>query len=132
VFEGPSDTPLLRLGWNKQDPRHIATVLADSPKVVILDIRYPTVPVAQLARHTAAVNALAWAPHSAGHVCTAGDDSQARGWGAGASAAPLPHAPAEACARDSRASRRRPSPASATYLVCVYVRVCVSMLVCRR
>lgn len=33
IFEGPSDTPLLRLGWNKQDPRFIATLLADSPKV---------------------------------------------------------------------------------------------------
>lgn len=33
IFEGPSDTPLLRLGWNKQDPRYIATLLADSPKV---------------------------------------------------------------------------------------------------
>ena len=29
----PGDTPLLRLGWNKQDPRYLATLLADSPKV---------------------------------------------------------------------------------------------------
>eukprot|EP00775_Hariotina_reticulata_P013146 gene13146-13276_t len=76
IFEGPSDTPLLRLGWNKQDPRFIATLLADSPKVVILDIRFPTVPITQLARHHGCVNALAWAPHSAGHICTAGDDCQ--------------------------------------------------------
>lgn len=47
-------------------------------QVVILDIRYPTTPLAQLARHTACVNALAWAPHSACHICTAGDDSQVR------------------------------------------------------
>jgi hypothetical protein len=33
IFEGPADTPLLRLGWNKQDPRYIATLVADSPKV---------------------------------------------------------------------------------------------------
>jgi hypothetical protein len=33
IFEGPGDAPLLRLGWNKQDPRYIATLLADSPKV---------------------------------------------------------------------------------------------------
>uniref|UniRef100_A0A383VYT8 Uncharacterized protein n=1 Tax=Tetradesmus obliquus TaxID=3088 RepID=A0A383VYT8_TETOB len=80
IFEGPADTPLLRLGWNKQDPRYIATLVADSPKVVILDIRYPTVPITQLARHNGCVNALAWAPHSASHICTAGDDCQALIW----------------------------------------------------
>jgi hypothetical protein len=45
-------------------------------QVVILDIRYPTVPITQLARHNGCVNALAWAPHSASHICTAGDDCQ--------------------------------------------------------
>ena len=77
IYESPQpDTPLLRLGWNKQDPRFMATILMDSCKVVILDIRYPTVPVAELERHQACVNAVAWAPHSACHICTAGDDSQ--------------------------------------------------------
>ena len=33
-------------------------------------------PVAELQRHTACVNAVAWAPHSSWHMCTAGDDSQ--------------------------------------------------------
>lgn len=77
IYESPQpDTPLLRLGWNKQDPRFMATILMDSCKVVILDIRYPTVPVAELERHQACVNAVAWAPHSSCHICTAGDDSQ--------------------------------------------------------
>ncbi|GLC39801.1 WD repeat-containing protein lwd1 [Pleodorina starrii] len=81
IYESPQpDTPLLRLGWNRQDPRYMATILLDSPKVVILDIRYPTLPVAELHRHQAPVNALAWAPHSAQHICTAGDDSQALIW----------------------------------------------------
>ncbi|PNW72299.1 hypothetical protein CHLRE_16g674000v5 [Chlamydomonas reinhardtii] len=81
IYESPQpDTPLLRLGWNRQDPRYMATILQDSPKVVILDIRYPTLPVAELCRHQAPVNALAWAPHSAQHICTAGDDSQALIW----------------------------------------------------
>lgn len=70
------DTPLLRLGWNKQDPRYMATILMDSSKVVVLDIRVPTVPVAELQRHQACVNSVAWAPHSPCHICTAGDDSQ--------------------------------------------------------
>ena len=104
------DTPLLRLGWNKQDPRYMATILMDSSKVVILDIRFPTLPVAELQvcrdvsapltlrlisdwhRHPlpstdvchfgwqSCVNAVAWAPHSSCHICTAGDDSQALIW----------------------------------------------------
>ncbi|CAI5467749.1 unnamed protein product [Closterium sp. Yama58-4] len=81
IYESPQpETPLLRLGWNKQDPRYMATILMDSPKVVILDIRFPTLPVAELQRHQACVNAIAWAPHSSCHICTAGDDSQALIW----------------------------------------------------
>lgn len=76
----PSPTPLVRLGWNKQDPRYMATIIMDSPKVVVLDIRYPTLPVVELHRHHAPVNAIAWAPHSSCHICTAGDDSQALIW----------------------------------------------------
>jgi DDB1- and CUL4-associated factor 7 len=49
-------------------------------QVVVLDIRFPTLPVAELQRHQACVNALAWAPHSSCHICTAGDDSQALIW----------------------------------------------------
>jgi len=81
IYESPMpETPLLRLGWNKQDARYMATILMDSSKVVVLDIRYPTMPVAELQRHQACVNSLAWAPHSSCHICTAGDDSQALIW----------------------------------------------------
>lgn len=80
IYESPNGQALLRLGWNKQDPRYMATLLMDSPKVVILDIRYPTLPIAELQRHQACVNTLAWAPHSSAHICTAGDDSQALIW----------------------------------------------------
>lgn len=31
--------PLLRLGWNKQDPNYIATFAMDSTKCYIIDIR---------------------------------------------------------------------------------------------
>ncbi|CAN6850415.1 unnamed protein product [Brassica oleracea var. botrytis] len=41
-------TPLLRLAWNKQNLRCMATILMDSNEVVILDIRWPTMPVAEL------------------------------------------------------------------------------------
>ncbi|XP_039132910.1 WD repeat-containing protein LWD1-like [Dioscorea cayenensis subsp. rotundata] len=76
----PAETPLVRLGWNKQDPRYMATIIMDSPKIVVLDIRFPTLPVVELQRHQASVNAIAWAPHSSCHICTAGDDSQALIW----------------------------------------------------
>ena len=55
----------------------------DSSRVTVLDIRYPTLPVAELQRHTANVNAICWAPHSAAHLCSAGDDSQALIWDLG-------------------------------------------------
>ncbi|XP_065871574.1 protein TRANSPARENT TESTA GLABRA 1 [Euphorbia lathyris] len=81
IYESPQpDTPLLRLAWNKQDLRYMATILMDSNKVVILDIRSPTMPVAELERHRASVNAIAWAPQSCRHICSAGDDSQALIW----------------------------------------------------
>lgn len=51
-------------------------LLFAAAQVIILDIRYPSVPITQLARHHSCVNALAWAPHSASHLCTAGDDAQ--------------------------------------------------------
>ena len=65
VYESPTpDTPLLRLGWNKQNPRYMATMEMDSAKVVVLDIRVPALPVAELKKHRAAVNTLAVALHS--------------------------------------------------------------------
>nr|QYO90093.1 transparent testa glabra 1 [Sicyos edulis] len=81
IYESPQpDTPLLRLAWYKQDLRYMATILMDSNKVVILDIRSPSVPVAELERHHSSVNAIAWAPRSCRHICSAGDDKQALIW----------------------------------------------------
>ena len=40
--------PLLRLGWNKLDHKYLATFLVDQNQVVILDIRAPSVPVAEI------------------------------------------------------------------------------------
>lgn len=81
IYESPQpDTPLLRLAWNKEDLTYMATILMDSNKVVILDIRSPTLPVAELERHKASVNAIAWAPQSSKHICSAGDDTQALIW----------------------------------------------------
>ena len=64
----------------KKDPNVIATFTVDSKRAIILDIRMPSTPVAQLGGHTASINASAWAPHSPCHICTAGDDNQALIW----------------------------------------------------
>lgn len=81
IYESPTPSvPLLRLAWNRQDPRFLATFALDSPKVLVLDIRFPTAPIADLSRHQAAVNTIAWAPHSTQHLCSAGDDAQALIW----------------------------------------------------
>ena len=58
----------------------MATFMVDSRRTVILDIRVPSLPVAELGGHLGCVNATAWAPHSSCHICTAGDDSQALIW----------------------------------------------------
>lgn len=39
LFEAPALQPLLRLQWNKVDPNYLATILTDSNKIMILDIR---------------------------------------------------------------------------------------------
>eukprot|EP01127_Copromyxa_protea_P022783 TRINITY_DN8347_c0_g1_i2.p1 TRINITY_DN8347_c0_g1~~TRINITY_DN8347_c0_g1_i2.p1 ORF type:complete len:331 (-),score=47.83 TRINITY_DN8347_c0_g1_i2:51-1043(-) len=80
IYETQDLTALVRLGWNKQDPNYIATIMADSPIVTILDIRVPSFPAAQLEGHQKSLTALSWAPHSSTHICTASDDRQALIW----------------------------------------------------
>mmetsp|Transcript_25829 Transcript_25829/g.79444 ORF Transcript_25829/g.79444 Transcript_25829/m.79444 type:complete len:385 (+) Transcript_25829:320-1474(+) len=80
IFETASLRPLLRLAWNKQDPNYLAAILADDPQTIILDVRVPSIPVAELGAHQASVNSIAWAPHSSCHLCTCSDDCQALIW----------------------------------------------------
>ncbi|KAL3784736.1 hypothetical protein ACHAW5_001603 [Stephanodiscus triporus] len=80
VYETPNLEPLLRLEWNRQDPNYLATFKVDSQYTIVLDIRQPCRPVAMLGGHAGCVNAVAWAPHSSCHICTAADDCQALIW----------------------------------------------------
>ena len=84
---------LLPVGCASQQPFLSTAIMSPSAEdhwqAVILDIRFPTLPVAELQRHQAAVNALAWAPHSSCHICTAGDDAQALIWDLTSMAKPL-------------------------------------------
>eukprot|EP00455_Lapot_gusevi_P016691 TRINITY_DN1867_c0_g2_i1.p1 TRINITY_DN1867_c0_g2~~TRINITY_DN1867_c0_g2_i1.p1 ORF type:complete len:141 (+),score=39.74 TRINITY_DN1867_c0_g2_i1:292-714(+) len=89
IYESPDLVPLLRLAWNKQDQYYLATFLMDQSKVVILDIRAPSIPVAELQGHSASANGIAWAPHSSCHICTAGDDRQALIWDLSAMPKPI-------------------------------------------
>jgi len=72
MYETVDKSPLLRLAWNKQDPNYVAVVALDSERVIILDVRVPSVAVTELVGHIGALNSVAWAPHSAHHICTAG------------------------------------------------------------
>nr|CAD1835302.1 unnamed protein product [Ananas comosus var. bracteatus] len=93
LYESPRpDTPLLRLAWNKVDRRYMAAVLMDSARVVVLDIRSPAVPVADLHRHAAPVNAVAWSPAAPRSLCSAADDGHALIWDL--PSPPLPRRPA--------------------------------------
>lgn len=73
IYETSDGMPLLRLTWNKQDPNYLATFQMDSSKVIVLDIRVPSIPVTELHGHVGAVNACHWAPHSSAHMCTTGE-----------------------------------------------------------
>ncbi len=94
------NVPLLRIAWNRLDNFYIAAASADSSRVVIIDVRMPSQPYTELAGqvnpatgvnsgHTASISAVAWAPHSACHIVTGGDDSQALIWDLSALPAPV-------------------------------------------
>ncbi|OAD72183.1 hypothetical protein PHYBLDRAFT_114101 [Phycomyces blakesleeanus NRRL 1555(-)] len=85
IYEAPlvpdGSQPLLRIQFNRINSNLLATFHMDSNDVQILDIRYPTVPIAELTRrHKRSVNCFGWAPHDAKHICTGGDDSQVLVW----------------------------------------------------
>lgn len=84
IYESRDMTPLLRLRWNTRDPNYLATMAMDSPEVIVLDVRQPSVPVATLDHSsptsTNCVNAISWAPHNAVNIASGGDGCQALIW----------------------------------------------------
>eukprot|EP00163_Fabomonas_tropica_P021482 TRINITY_DN3753_c0_g1_i1.p1 TRINITY_DN3753_c0_g1~~TRINITY_DN3753_c0_g1_i1.p1 ORF type:complete len:292 (-),score=47.17 TRINITY_DN3753_c0_g1_i1:358-1233(-) len=80
IYETPEPSHLLRLAWNRHDGNYLATFGLDSNRAIILDIRVPNLPVAELDGHSGCLNGIAWAPHSSCHLCTGGDDAQALIW----------------------------------------------------
>ncbi|GJQ14467.1 hypothetical protein GpartN1_g6258.t1 [Galdieria partita] len=96
LYEIPDDsTPILRIGWNKKEPNYMAALVMDSSKFLLLDIRVPSLPVAEMEhkltnpkRHKS-VNAIQWAPHSSSHICSAGDDCYTLIWDVSAIPRPI-------------------------------------------
>lgn len=80
TYESPDLVPLLRLSWNPLDANYLATMMLDSNKVIIIDIRIPSYPVSELIGHTQAVNAFSWSPESSSHIATCGEDKQVYIW----------------------------------------------------
>lgn len=81
AYETPDASPLVRLAWNKQDPNFIAVMNVDSNKLLVLDIRFPSLAVTELISNSkSSFNSMSWAPHSSGHLCSADDDGQVLVW----------------------------------------------------
>ncbi|KAI9354489.1 WD40-repeat-containing domain protein, partial [Pilaira anomala] len=73
--------PLLRLQFSRMNSNLLATFHMDSAIVQILDIRYPSAPVAELSKsHSGSINCLSWSPTESGQIATGGDDSQVLVW----------------------------------------------------
>jgi WD repeat-containing protein 68 len=83
LFESTSRCPIVRLDWNKIDPRFMAVATANDPNVLILDLRRPNVPLQVLNQHKKACNAIHWSAHVPGRICTASDDETALIWSTG-------------------------------------------------
>ncbi|KAG0746690.1 hypothetical protein G6F57_009560 [Rhizopus arrhizus] len=76
-----SSVPLLRLQFSRMNSNLLATFHMDSSAVQILDIRYPSAPVAELSKsHSGSINCLSWSPNESGQIATGGDDSQVLVW----------------------------------------------------
>jgi WD repeat-containing protein 68 len=80
LFESARKSPVVRLDWNKMDPRFMAVTTAHDGKVLVLDVRRPNVPVLILNQHLKACNAIHWSPHVSGCICTASDDGNGLIW----------------------------------------------------
>ncbi|ODQ83021.1 hypothetical protein BABINDRAFT_159496 [Babjeviella inositovora NRRL Y-12698] len=76
---GSEAAPLVRLATSHANNYHMATVVAESLAILVLDMRYPGVPVATLEGHSAPVNDIKWHP-TKNWLLSGGDDCQALVW----------------------------------------------------
>lgn len=72
--------PLLRLAASPHDAHLLATFAADSPLIRILDVRQPGTALLELRGHSAALNAVEWAPARRGMLASGADDALVLVW----------------------------------------------------
>ncbi|CAD6573357.1 MAG: hypothetical protein TREMPRED_000785 [Tremellales sp. Tagirdzhanova-0007] len=82
LYESSEDTPLARIAFSNREQHMLACFGLEDSKVLVLDMRSPGQPVAELIGHQAPLGAIAWGAggdqtHSAGgYIASCGDDSQ--------------------------------------------------------
>lgn len=90
IYEPQSQSPnspkplqnkaLLRLAPSPFDPNIIGAIEQDSNVVIILDMRYPGIPILNLEAHISAVNQIQWHPITPNLLASCGDDCQILYW----------------------------------------------------
>lgn len=95
IYETPDASALLKIHWNPTDPNYLCTFAANSSSVIVMDIRMPSIPAAELQEHANPILTCHWAPNSSSHLMT-GDAERLRLWNLqGSTAAPVWELPAE-------------------------------------
>ena len=88
-FANPSNTEitlkgssLFRIAWNKLDNHFLVTFQEDSNKIILLDNRLPSIPVAELVGHVpgSSLVDICWAPNSSSHLASLASDGQILIW----------------------------------------------------
>ncbi len=80
LYECKQSTPIIKLAWNKQNIDQISSISMNRSSVQIINISSTDKMKRELKSHCADVNAMAWAPHTASHLCTVGEDGFAYIW----------------------------------------------------
>jgi hypothetical protein len=73
---------LFRVAWNKLDNHFLITFQEDSNKIILLDSRLPSIPVAELIGHSerSSLVDICWSPTSSSHLASLGSDGQVLIW----------------------------------------------------
>lgn len=83
LYETPNSAPLARIAFSNREQHQLACFSMDDSKTLILDMRSPGQPVAELLGHSAPLSAIAWGnggssvgESGGGWIASAGDDGQ--------------------------------------------------------
>ncbi|RXK37450.1 hypothetical protein M231_05273 [Tremella mesenterica] len=86
LYESPNEAPLARIAFSNKEQHMLACFGVDDSKVLILDMRSPGQPVAELIGHSGALSGIAWgaggpnSPSGGGWIASCGDDCQLLLW----------------------------------------------------